>query len=302
MNTSYRRRFIFEQLQIRGVFVHLEEVWQTIRQQKQYPDAIAHVLGQALVSSVLLSSNLKIAGKLITQTQSDTGCLQLLAAESTSDLTCRATARWQEPLPEENTFASLVGDLARFVLTMQPEQGEAWQGIVAVNEQGIAPMLTDYMNHSEQLPTFIALACDKQKATGLMLQCLPSITTEQIQHNADEWQTVSMLAQTVTEKELLTLQESQLLRRLFHEYDLMLFDREDFAFACTCSEEKVGDMLKLIGAEEVAKVLIEQGSMEVCCDYCQKRYVFDEEDVQAIFGMDVVEAISRADEDRQTFH
>ena len=264
--------------------MQLNELWQEIQQQKSYPEPIEQILGQLLAAGTLLSSNLKLAGKLILQIQG-TGALNLVVVEVTSDLTCRATARWQEALlPQaDHSLLALAGKDAQFVMTVQPDDGPPWQGIIAITKQSIAHMLMDYMSLSEQLPTYLDLHCTKASASGLMLQRLPEETIHLTDDTEDQWHTLVTLSETLSTEELHNLDVQTLLYRLFHEYDLRLFETENFEFACTCSREKVANMLKMLGIEEANKTLEEQGSIEIGCDFCQRKYVFDEEDIDELF-------------------
>lgn len=285
-NSNSRTRFIFDNTPVRGVLTQIDTVWQEIRQQKDYPQPIENLLGQLLVAGILLTSNLKLNGKLILQMQSQ-GALKLLVVEVSSDLTCRATARWDESqfgALSAFSLSDLMGQTGQFVVTLQPDQGEAWQGVVAITGQSVAQMLMDYMAQSEQLPTFLSLSCDEKTAGGLLLQRLPETNvTKEVE---DKWQELTVLSQTLTDKELLSLDATTLLTRLFHEQVLRVFDAEKFAFYCTCTHEKVRDMLKLVGVKEVSDTIMEQGSIEIVCDFCQKKYVFDEDDVTQIFAVE----------------
>ena len=299
---SIRTRFIFEQLPVRGVQVQLNELWQEIRKQKDYPEPVEQILGQLLAAGILLSSNLKQNGKLILQIQG-TGILNLAVVEVTSDLTCRATARWQGFEPDQmsdHSLMTLAGKNAQFVMTVQPDDGSPWQGIIAITEQCIAKMLMDYMSLSEQLPTYLYLHCTDTSAAGLMLQRLPEGTIHLTEQTEDQWHTLTTLSETISADELHNLDTKTLLHRLFHEYDLRLFEAENFEFACTCSREKVADMLKLIGFEEASKTLEEQGSIEIGCDFCQRKYVFDDDDIEELFELN--ESNSLENTSQQNIH
>ena len=91
-------------------------------------------------------------------------------------------------------------------------------------------------------------------------------------------------AQTLSHGELLSLDSDSLLYRLFHETPPRVFPPETLEFSCTCSRGKVADMLLLLGQEEVASVVAEEGSLSVDCDFCNQQYTFDEQDVHALFG------------------
>lgn len=273
-------RFVLEHLPVRGVHVRLEGVWQEIVARKHYPSAVQTLLGELLAAAVLLAGNLKFSGSLIAQVQG-TGALKLLVAEATSDHTCRAVARWDEnaAIPDTATLQELAGPDAMFVLTLQPDDAEPWQGMVALEGADIAQMLGDYMRRSEQLATELVLAANAESAAGLLLQRLP-------EQNFDEnaWDEAKLLAHTLSESELTTLDAATVLHRLFHEHPPRVFPAQPQRFACTCSWEKVGNMLVLLGQEEVASILAEQGSIEIGCDFCGQQYVFDEDDVGEVFG------------------
>ena len=287
--TDQRTRFIFDNQPIRGIHVQLTDVWQHIAQQKPYPKAIRRALGELLAAGAILSSNLKLDGTLIVQVQGQ-GSLKMLVVEATSEDTVRATARWDETaaIADDADLTQLLGDNSVFVLTVQPKNGEPWQGVVPLEGGSIADMLMHYMTRSEQLQTHIALAADDNHIGGLLLQRLP----EQELDDA-AWEHVTTLAGTLTATELLHLDAQNLLYRLFHETPPRVFPAEDLEFACTCSRGKVSDMLLMLGGEEVGNVVAEEGSITVDCDFCNQHYTFDETDINALFGMDVVAAVQR---------
>ena len=285
--TDSRTRFIFDDMPVRGLHVRLDDVWQHIVSRKSYPAAIQKALGELLAAGSLLSSNLKIDGALIVQVQGQ-GRLKMLVVEATSGQTCRATARWDEQaqIGDDESLRDLLGDNGVFVMTLQPQDGEPWQGVVPLEGGSIAELLMNYMKRSEQLDTHITLAASDRSVGGLLLQRLPEENMD-----ADVWNHVETLAQTVTAAELVSLDAQHLLYRLFHETPPRVFEPENIEFACTCSRGKVSDMLLMLGGQEIGEVVAEQGSVEIDCDFCNEKYVFDETDVNALFGTDVVNAV-----------
>ena len=288
-HNNSRYRFIFDNQPVRGLPVLLTHVWQHIVQRKHYPVAIRRALGELLAAGSLLSSNLKIEGTLIVQVQGQ-GRLKMLVVEATSNHTCRATARWDEQaeINDDEGLRDLLGNNGIFVITLQPNDGEPWQGVVPLEGGSIAEMLMHYMQRSEQLETHITLAADDQTVSGLLLQRLPE---EQLDN--ETWHHFSTLASTATSSELLSLDAQHLLYRLFHETPPRVFEPDAIEFACTCSRGKVSDMLLLLGGQEVGEIVAEQGSVSIDCDFCHEQYVFDETDVNALFGMDIVQAVKQ---------
>ncbi|WP_308026577.1 Hsp33 family molecular chaperone HslO [Neisseria mucosa] len=286
-HADIRTRFIFDDMPVRGLHVRLENVWTHIVGQKHYPSAIRRALGELLAAGALLSGNLKTDGTLIVQVQGQ-GRLKMLVVEATSDQTVRATARWDETadINDDESLTDLLGNNSVFVLTLQPKDAESWQGVVPLEGSSIAQMLINYTKRSEQLDTQIVLASSDDACGGLLVQRLP-----ETEPDAASWEHVSTLVQTLTPEELTGLDAQHVLYRLFHETPPRVFDPENIEFACTCSRGKVSDMLLMLGGEEVGGVVAEQGSIQIDCDFCHAKYVFDETDVNALFGADVVNAV-----------
>lgn len=286
-HADIRTRFIFDDMPVRGLHVRLENVWKHIVGQKHYPAAIRRALGELLAAGALLSGNLKTDGTLIVQVQGQ-GRLKMLVVEATSDQTVRATARWDETadMHDDESLTDLLGGNSVFVLTLQPKDAEPWQGVVPLEGGSIAQMLINYTKRSEQLDTQIVLASSDDACGGLLVQRLP-----ETEPDAASWEHVGTLVQTLTPEELTGLDAQHVLYRLFHETPPRVFDPENIEFACTCSRGKVSDMLLMLGGEEVGGVVAEQGSIQIDCDFCHAKYVFDETDVNALFGADVVNAV-----------
>lgn len=277
--------FIIENESIRGNLVHLNQTFQQVLQHQALPTRLKQALGELMAASALLSATLKMDGALVLQLQSK-GALKLLVVECSHDLNMRATAKWDETLNDEinaYSFADLVKN-GQFVITLDPSEGEAYQGIVPIEGETIAEMLQNYMLRSQQLDTSLWLHCDNKSASGMLLQKLPDI----LENDADAWNRMNMLANTVTNDELQNLEPEILLKRLFAEEDVRLFEAKTTQFKCSCSKTKVGNMLKLLGAIEVNSILVELGKIEVNCDFCNKHYSFDAVDATQLLASEHV--------------
>lgn len=295
-NTDQLHRFIFENTAVRGNIVQLNKTFTTALQHHNYPLVIKHFLGELMAASALLAATLKIeGGALVLQVQGK-GALKLLVVECKvmSDLeamTMRATAALDKDFNEDNldilTFAELVGQ-GQFIITLDlknnPKDGnQAYQGIVPIEGDSIAAMLENYMQRSEQIETRIWLGADDNMAAGMLLQKLPDLPEQ----DADAWNRLGYLASTINKEELLNLPAHDVLRRLFSEEDVRLFDAEAVSFSCSCSQTNVGNMLRLLGEAEMASILAERNRVEVNCDYCNKHYAFDKIDIEQLFIAEV---------------
>ena len=301
--------FIFEEdlecqlnkpMPIRGNLVHLNQTFQLAMQHQTLPNVLKIALGELMAASALLAATLKMQGALVLQLQSQ-GALKLLVVECNQDLnlslSMRATAKWDEALKNELSnykFIDLV-KYGQFVITLDPSIGEAYQGIVPIEGNTIAEMLQNYMLRSQQIDTSLWLHCDGESASGMLLQKLPHAANKALEEaDADAWNRVNILADTVTNDELQNLAPETLLTRLFAEEDVRLFEAKPTQFSCSCSKIKVGNMLRLLGAAEVENMLAELGKIEVNCDFCNKQYVFDAIDSAQILSSEVAVSPSTA--------
>ncbi|MDO4435467.1 MAG: Hsp33 family molecular chaperone HslO [Cardiobacteriaceae bacterium] len=281
--SDLRHRFLFDTLPVRGLHVQLEQSWQTILSHANYPTPIQSALGELLAAGALLSSNLKIDGVLTLQIQprgEKRGVVSLMVVESNSEQNIRATARFDDTqtINPNASLQDLVGDEAVFVLTFQPKDGEAWQGIVPLEGKNVAEILMNYMARSEQLETHLTLAADEKHCSGLLLQRLP-----EAEPSPDAWEYVTALAETITTEELLELSAEKLLYRLYHETPPRLFAPDTLRFACTCNEDKIRRTLLFLGWEEVQSILEEQGNISIGCDFCHRQFHYNETQAKALF-------------------
>jgi len=75
----------------------------------------------------------------------------------------------------------------------------------------------------------------------------------------------------------------EILHRLFFEEDVRLFEALPVAFRCSCSFERVENTLRMLGHDEVLGIIEERGSVDVTCEFCNQKYVFDAVDAEALF-------------------
>ncbi len=272
-------RFVFEYAPVKGGIVQLDDVWKTIQSHADYPAPLRKVLGELLAAAALLTSNIKFEGSLVLQLHGD-GPVRLIVVEATSDHTLRATAKWTGEAPD-GTLAAMLGH-GRFVMTLdQSKSGKQnYQGIVPLEGETTAEVLAHYMQSSEQLDTRIYLAASEDRVAGMLLQRMP----DQQGMDSDAWNRAAILADTIKPEELLGLSANDLLMRLFHEETLRRFEQEPLAFACSCSREKVGDMLQSLGKEEIEGILAEHGGqVEIDCEFCGRHYRFDAVEAAQLF-------------------
>lgn len=271
------RRFLFEELGVRGEWVSLHDSWKQTTQHQKITEVVQVQLGQALTAAVLLSATIKFEGSLILQAQGE-GALKTLVAQSTHDRKIRGLAR--------SDHDNCVGKLSemmgagRLVVTIEPKKGEPYQGVVALTGHYLADSICNYFMQSEQLETRVWLFANNANAVGLLIQELPG------QKNCKaDWERICALANTVTKHEMLTLNCEEVLYRLFNEEKVRLFEAESVTFECSCSRQKIEETLLTLGVKELTSILLEKHIIDVDCEFCGIQYCFDKIDVEKLCSM-----------------
>lgn len=271
------QHFMFEHASIRGEIVHLQDVYNTIIQQRPYPPAVKKLLGEALVSCILMAGSIKFEGEIGLQFNGD-DTLPLIVVQCDNQLNVRACAKFKEGENLDYNQAFLQGQMT---LTInQYRQTNSYQSVVPIMSASMSDNLMHYCAQSEQIPTKIWLAIDDEMAAGMLLQLMPDQNTLQ---REQFWEYAVQIGQTISDKELLTLDNTTILHRLYHETVLRLYDARPIHFKCRCNSNKMKQVLNVLGKKEVEQLLEETGHVEVCCDFCNQRYCFDPIDVAMIF-------------------
>ena len=311
---SELHKFVFEGQPVRGMLVRITDGWREVLARRaeadeRYPEPVRALLGEMAAAAVLMQANIKFDGALVLQVHGD-GPVKLAVAEAQPELTFRVTAKVTGEVPADARLEALlnVHGKGRCAITLDPRSRgrglQPYQGVVPLHGdrreplQELAQVLEHYMLQSEQLDTKLVLAADDRVATGLLIQRLPSTGSgniagavlppdeDQIGRNED-YNRIAHLASTLTRAELLELDAETILRRLFWEERLLRFAPlagvEGPRFACSCSRERVGAMLKSLGRAEIDSIVAERGVVEIGCEFCGRKYHYDPVDVGELF-------------------
>ena len=290
------QKFMFEHSLVRGELVELSDAWAHVLARRSYPAAVSAVLGEMMAAAALLSANLKFNGTIIMQIHGD-GPVKLLVVECDAALQLRATAKLAEDavIAADATLPQLVNPHGhgRFAITLDPADKlpgqQPYQGIVALDGDSVSTVIENYMLRSEQLDTRLWLAADDKVTRGLLLQKLPHEGgTPSPQADNDRWDHVVMLASTLGREEMLDTDIMTLLNRLYWEEQVRVFEPRNPSFHCGCSREKVGNMLKMLGREEIESALADLGKLDIDCDFCGQQYAFDAVDCAQLFTTDML--------------
>ena len=274
------QRFLFEGTDIRGQVTTLSDSFQDLLGNQQYPPQVELLLGEFLAAASLLGTTLKNSGKITIQAMGK-GPIATVMTECSQGNKLRGIVRGDfDNIEGKSGLAELVGD-ATLAITIEPEGKERYQGVVPLDKDNLSQCLEFYFHQSEQLPTRIKLASSTGFASGMLIQQLPSSTSAE--KSADDWQTMSVLFETLTAEEQLKLSHNDQLYRLFHEQELRLFEPQEMSFSCSCSRQRTEAALISIGRDEVLEMSAEQGLIVITCEFCSEQYRFTSREIFELF-------------------
>ncbi len=276
------QRFSFDNTNVRGERVILNQAYQEVIKRKNYPAPLENLLGEFVAAIALLRDIIKIDGVLSLQAKGE-GDLSAIMVECDELQNLRGIAQWQEgaTFPDKLSLKETLAG-GYLVITITPTNGRRYQGVVELVGDSLAECLEQYFTQSEQLPSRVWLASDGASCAGLFLQRLPAEQAKE--DDEDAWERFTQLASTVKDEELLQLDTLELLHRLYHEEELRFYDAKTMQFSCSCSRQRTLEALLSIGTEEIKEILLEQGEINIDCQFCAEHYLFQENDLVDILG------------------
>lgn len=273
------QKFLLNELDVRGVIVHLDSAWQTVLARRHYPAPLVDLLGQATAATLLMSANIKFEGQLMLQLQSQK-LLSLLVVQNTHDNHFRALARYSG---YGNALSSTLTEVAEgglIAIVIEADQGkEPYQGIVSIDSDSLASNVETYFNQSEQLKTLLVLRADEQQVAGILLQALPNSAVDD-----DNWIRLRHLAETLNLDEMQHVNSETMITRLFAEDDKTVYPAESAEFECACSDERTLVMLANLDNEELQEIVDAEESVSVSCDFCGQKYDHDAPTIAALLS------------------
>lgn len=271
-------RFLFRERDVRGEVVKVGASLDAMLAGHQYPQPVKQLLAELVAATSLLTATLKFEGQIAVQLQGD-GPVRFIAVNGNDQQQFRGVARLQSEIQGES-FAELIGQ-GYMLVTITPNQGERYQGIIPLVSDSLTATLEAYFNQSEQLPTRLYLYTEigeqQSQAAGLLLQVLP-VDREK---SREDFAHIELLADTLTREELLTLPPEESLYRLFHQEIVELFPAQPVQFVCGCPRDKSASAIVSLGADVIDEYIAE-GKLDISCEYCNTIYHFDSADLQQL--------------------
>ncbi|HCH02243.1 MAG TPA: Hsp33 family molecular chaperone HslO [Vibrio sp.] len=279
MANNLLHRYLFEDLSVRGELVQLDTAYQQIIANKDYPQPLQNLLGELLVATSLLTATLKFEGSITLQLQGD-GPVSLVVINGDHDQKIRGVARWEGQIADDVNLHQMIGK-GHLVITISPDKGERYQGVVGLEGDTLSEVLEDYFERSEQLKTRLWFRTGEHDgqahAAGMLLQIMPDGTG-----SADDFEHLEKLTETIKNEELFSLEANEVLYRLYNQEKVQLFEAQPVEFFCGCSRERSAGAIATVAKEELDDILKTEGEVALHCDYCGSTYSFDATEVDQI--------------------
>lgn len=286
--TDVLNRYLFNDMHVRGELVQLSKSYQSIIKNHNYPLGVRLLLGELMVATCLLSATLKFEGEITVQLQGD-GPIGYMSVNGDHNQKIRGIAKLKPDQAQTtaNSLNELIGK-GTMVITIRPEKGEAYQGVVALEEETLAECLAHYFEVSEQIPTKIWLFSDddKQQVAGSLVQLLPDGdgSSENLTQQKSDFEHISQLTNTIKADEVFSLEAQALLYRLYHQEKVSLFEPQTVSYQCGCSHDKCLVAISQIEPTEIESILDEHSKISMTCDYCLTTYDFFYDDLKSFIS------------------
>ena len=280
MANNMLNRYLFADLSVRGELVQLDETYQQMITGKDYPAPVQRLIGELAIATALLTATLKFEGSITLQLQGD-GPVSLAVINGNNEHKIRGVARVNADIDAAATLHDMMGK-GHLVITIEPKQGERYQGIVGLEGDTLADVIESYFERSEQLKTRLWIRTGeyegKAHAAGMLLQTVPDGTG-----SPDDFEHLEQLTDTIKNDELFSLEANDVLYRLYNQETVQLFEAKPVTFQCGCSRERSAAAIITVDRAEIESILEEEGQVALHCDYCGTTYAFDAKEVAELY-------------------
>ena len=281
-NHNSIERFLFDNHGVRGEITRLKTPFEDLIHD-DYPDCLKKIMMELSVSSVLVASTLKDGSEIMVQIRGGKAApLKYALINIRQDLSFYGSCALKDNCAVDNNASihDLCGQDGILALSVFPQNGVKWQGIVALNNESIGATLEDYFKNSQQLPTrfFISTDLQERQSGGIMLQIIP-----EVEGNIESLEHLSVLSATLSAKELFTLPLDESLGRLFAHEETKVFGEKEVLFKCICSKSRCENALMQLDPAELKNMSEDPKGTSMTCQHCGKTYTFTQEELASMY-------------------
>lgn len=271
--------FMLESGLFRGSLIAADKTTQLATGCHTYPPYVNDLIAQMIVTGLFLSSSIKYEGTFTLQLKGD-GPVESVVVEITHEAKVRAYARFADnQKPKSNRLADMLGN-GRLAFAVTGLGKEPYQGVVELTGDTLADTVLTYLNQSEQIPTQFILREQNGLYRGIFVQQMPKMNNQSAAEQADLFETVTVLLHSMTNAELFSdTPTSELLFRLFHANQLVVFEAKMPSFCCACYPDKIKSYLAHFPKEQLND-LFQEDKIQAQCEFCGQTYTFSRKDFE----------------------
>ena len=238
-------------------------------------------LGRALAGASMMGNALKGQGASLTLQIKGGGPLGTVLAVSDAQGNVRgyvANPQVDLPLRDDGKLdvGGAVGGEGTITVIKDLHMKEPYVGTVDLMGGEIAEDIAGYFVESEQIPTACALGVlvdrdhSVKAAGGYLIQLMPGAdedTITKVEGGVLAAGNVSAILDKDPDPE-------HLLKTVLSDFDVKILESDPVEYKCYCSRERVERALISLGPDELKKILEEQGSCHMTCQFCDAEYEF----------------------------
>lgn len=243
----------------------------------------AAALGRTLTAGALMALGLKDKNCSLTITVNGGGPIGKIIVSVDGDLNVRGYADNPDvylPLNKSNKLdvSKAVGTLGKITVVKDLGLKQNYIGSSSLVNGEIAEDFVNYYAVSEQIPTALSLGVLIGKdgkclsAGGLIFQPLPYCSEDVIIKLENLVKNFTDISKQLSDKS-----SEEFLKENFNECGLKILECRYPKYKCKCSIVKIKQVLKTIPKDDINKMLLEDGKIEVVCNFCNKKYLFTKE-------------------------
>ena len=274
---------------VKAVAVSTRDLTERARQIHHTTPVATAALGRTLAAASMLGNALKGDGASVTLQIKGDGPLGTILAVSDNEGNVRGKVddpAVDLPLRPDGKLdvGAAVGHEGMLTVIRDLNMKDPYVGSVSLLGGEIAEDLAAYFVESEQIPTACGLGVlvDRDRsvltAGGYLIQLLPG-AGEEIVSRVERG---IMAAGSVTALLKADSDPESLLRRVMPDFELEILEKSPVEYRCYCSRERMEKALISLGPEEMRSLIDEQGSAEMTCRFCDKRYTFSIDELKKI--------------------
>lgn len=271
---------------VRAYAIHATQLVNELQKRHDTWPTASAALGRAAMTGAMMGAMLKGNEKLTIQITGNGPIGQIvIAANAKGEVRGYVTNPTVDlPLNDKGKLdvASAVGEGYIYVIKDLGLK-EPYRGSIPIISGELGEDFTYYFARSEQTPSAVAVGVlvnpdfSIRAAGGFIIQILPGLSDENIDILEKRIANFSSISSLIEKG----LKPEEILERLFED-ELQILDKTELHFKCTCSNQRIEDMLFSLGKEEIEDMIEKEGEAEIVCQFCNSKYYFSKEDLEHI--------------------